>query len=779
MVWCSKCKKRNLRGRTFFKLTVSLTKIELKLKTKPMKPIFKYLSICLFALLSFTACQDEAVQETESPDEAIVPNSEVANLMRFTSSNDGGVDDLLDGTDCFSVNLPVTIVVNDITITINTLEDLELIEEIYDEFEDDEDFLEFLFPITIILNDYTEIVIENEEALEAFIDECTDELDETIECVDFVYPISFSLYNADFQLIDTVVIENDQALYEFLESLEDSPNGAVIASLNYPVSLVYADGTIIEVNSNQELEAAINAAEEECDDDDDDEEDCDNEELSMYLQECIWNVVAFNGDDHLIHYDLDFGPQSGTISEDGELITEFVYDISLSDNGIILTIDVIEIDSQIADISGNWLVIECDDDRLKLVREIQDTVVEMVLEQDCEDDEEEECSEEDVSMYLQECFWYSGSNLMNNNDYNGPYYFLPNNVVEIVSPAGNPVPLTGIWDIATTDEGVILVLTLPEPYDPLSQIVWYVVECEEDRIELESGDNHLVFERECEEDYDCPELEANVGDDCEDANGNIGFINENCECEVEDDEYDCPDLEANFGDECENANGAIGFINEDCQCEVEDDNPFDCFGDYALSVCDEDDGLEDGFGAFDLDLIFSNCPNDDVEYTFHETLADAEANVNALISPYINVVNPQTIYSRVSLAANPDVYEIFSHDLIVEDCSPPGCSEQEVVAHLVECFWNVVNYNGSDDLSIFDLDFNIEGTLIIEGDGQTINAMWSSTQTADGTIIEISHVNGANIQAISGSWLVVECGDGVFQFQNNTNNVMILEQNCE
>ena len=108
----------------------------------------------------------------------------------------------------------------------------------------------------------------------------------------------------------------------------------------------------------------------------------------------------------------------------GKYESNNTYDISLSDDGIILTIDVIEIDSQIADISGNWLVIECDDDRLKLVREIQDTVVEMVLEQDCEDDEEEECSEEDVSMYLQECFWYSGSNLMNNNDYSSNYQFI-------------------------------------------------------------------------------------------------------------------------------------------------------------------------------------------------------------------------------------------------------------------------------------------------------------------------------------------------------------------
>ena len=37
-----------------------------------------------------------------------------------------------------------------------------------------------------------------------------------------------------------------------------------------------------------------------------------------------------------------------------------------------------------------------------------------------------------------------------------------------------------------------------------------------------------------------------------------------------DNQFDCPDQQANIGDECETANGALGFINENCECEVED-----------------------------------------------------------------------------------------------------------------------------------------------------------------------------------------------------------------
>ncbi|MEO0876456.1 MAG: hypothetical protein AAFY48_17790, partial [Bacteroidota bacterium] len=50
--------------------------------------------------------------------------------------------------------------------------------------------------------------------------------------------------------------------------------------------------------------------------------------------------------------------------------------------------------------------------------------------------------------------------------------------------------------------------------------------------------------------FDCPDLEANYGDDCVTASGLVGFVNQACECESTVVEYDCPDLEANIGDDC-------------------------------------------------------------------------------------------------------------------------------------------------------------------------------------------------------------------------------------
>ena len=232
-----------------------------------MKPTFKFtLILTFFALFSFYSCQDEIIEETPiDQEELFVPESQLANLVMSASFNNSTIDDVLDDANCFSVNLPVTIVANGITITIDTHDDLEILEEIFDEFTDDDDVLEFFFPITIILNDHTEVHIENEEQLDSFIERCENIDDNAIECIDFVYPISFSLYNSQFQIIETVVIDNKRQLHHFLERLEeDSQGGVVLASLNFPVELKYEDGNVIEVHSNQELQRALNEAREEC-----------------------------------------------------------------------------------------------------------------------------------------------------------------------------------------------------------------------------------------------------------------------------------------------------------------------------------------------------------------------------------------------------------------------------------------------------------------------------------------------------------------------------------
>ena len=355
-----------------------------------------------------------------------------------------------------------------------------------------------------------------------------------------------------------------------------------------------------------------------------------------------------------------------------------------------------------------------------------------------------------------------------------------------------------------------MVLDLPEPYNPIS-LEWKIVECNHDRLEMVNGDNSLVLEQDC-------------------------------------------------------------------------NNPFECYYNAEMVVCDDD--VLDGFAEFDLNMAYPNCVEDNVEESFYSSISDAEAQVNQLNSPYINVSNPQTIYARIQLAGT-NMFEVFEVELYVEDCSETGCTEEQVDAYLeechwvavsyngddqllvyniyfnenmnlvvegngatfngtwstagnptngvfltieqlptdlqdligqwqvvectetqiilhddnnveivlerdcnysgcnedqvnnflLECTWNVVNFNGSDDLIIFDFDFNNNGTVTITGDGQTITAMWSTSTTADGVWVEFSQVNAGNIQAITGNWLVVECGQEILQLEME-NTMMMIERTC-
>ena len=647
-----------------------------------------------------TSCQDEEIEP--NPENENIINSETAlvSLMQSTSAYDGSVDDVMDEANCLSVNLPVTVVVNGITITINTLEDLGLIEAIYNEFDNDDDVLEYIFPITIILNDYTEITIENQEQLQEFIDECTADED-VIECIDFQYPISFSMYDTNFQVIDTVVIGSDFELYVFLQSLETSNSAVVLASLNFPVTMVYANGDTVEVNSNQELEAAINAAEEECDYDD--EEDCTLQEVSEALQDCHWEIVSYNGDDNFIDFDLVFGGGGALQISEGDL-TEVVlgeWSTSMSDDGVVLTLS--ELTSFAEDLGGDWLVVDCEEDRFELVRENENNSVEIVMEREC-DSNTEVCNQEEVRDNLIECHWYLGTNLYD-NIIGEQFYFLNSNELLVVNPETNEEN-TGTWDIATIDGELTMFFNLNEPYGMISTD-WVVIECDDDRVKMVNGDDYLVFEQSCET-----------------------------------------------------------------------SNPSECFSNTELVICDNMEPFNDGMAEFNLNEAFPNCMTDDVEVGFYQSMTNAEVEVNQIPAEgYVNASNPQTLYARVTEVGTGN-FEIYTVELVVEDCGQT-CSEQDVDAFLLDCTWNVVNYNGSDNLIVWNFDFESSNNIVvIYTETATIDATWTTSQTNDGVIIEFSNVAGSDIQAITGQWLVVECEEDRLQLHRE-NDVMVIERTCD
>lgn len=632
---------------------------------KTIKLFFTFFAL---STLFFYSCQDEEIQVIQpTEEEAIIAQSTLALAMQSASSYNTSSDDFLDNASCLGIDLPVTVMVNDITVTINSLDDLELIEDIFDEFEEDDDILEFLFPITIILNDYTQIVIENEDDLEDLIDECTDE-PESIECVDFQYPISFSIFNIEFQLVDSIVVTNDNELYDFLENLNEDTDQALLASLDFPVTMVYANGETVVVNNNQELEDVIIAAQQDCDDFDDDF--CTEANLNEILTECYWSVEAFNNDDVFSSLEVHFNEDGSLQIIDG--ITQVAiggeWSTSQTDAGVVLTISNLTAFQD--DLGGDWLIVECDDDELVLIQETENGVVTLVIEEECEDDEDY-CSAQELNNNLQECQWWGYSNLYDNVQAN-IFTFTPNGVVEISTENSDEV-LTGMYQVELTATGVVVTLELPEPYNVLN-MAWDVTECDEYYIHLQNGDDFFGLERDCN-------------------------VNE---------EFDCEDLQANYGDECITAAGLEGYLNEDCECEIEvNDDPLSCLESEDIVLCDEGN---DGFEVFNIYAGLSeldDCDvNNAVSVSFHESLMDAEADVNELTgaTAYTNVTSPQTIYVRIELSNDPSVFEVLEIGLYLENCQENEfeCFQMESGSVDLE---SCDSSNGvlNDGIAVFDL----------------------------------------------------------------------------
>ena len=333
---------------TFIKEKLTNPKIVMNFKTTLVFP--------LLILMLFFSCQNEESEIVNQQDDLISGNSTIANLIANTALNDGSIDNIIDYANCLEVVLPVTITTNGVTITIESITDYNALEALLEAFNTDDDVVSIAFPITVVLNDYSQITINNQEELETQIASCNgeNEADDDIECIDFQYPIVFSIYNTDFQVTESMTLDNDEALYQFLETLQ----GPILASLNFPVTMILANGDTIEVNSNQELEVAISNAEGECDEDDDydytDDSDCTQIDVSNYLLNC-GQIPYING------YTPSF--TSFNFLENNIISTLYEGDLSFDGTWDITTIDgyvnVFINFNGLEEYNGQWIVVEC------------------------------------------------------------------------------------------------------------------------------------------------------------------------------------------------------------------------------------------------------------------------------------------------------------------------------------------------------------------------------------------------------------------------------------
>lgn len=345
------------------------------INSKTIYSKIRYFSIlCLFFLFTLlgsvlSGCQEGLEEIIEPPsDTVIAANSVVSNLILRIALSDGSFDNILDNSSCTSLILPVTVTVNGQTIKIDSADDLKTVERILDEFENDDDTLRIIFPVKVTQADYTELIIRNEEELERTIELCKEDgFDEDIECVDFKYPLTFSVYDSKNQLSNVITINDDRELYRFFDTQEEGD----LVGFKFPITVILFDGKEITINNNDQLKGVIENASDDCDEDDDsdhNDDDADDAALINALLASDWEITYFfNGTDKTKAFDdfvLKFFSDRTASATDGVSLVKGTWQ-SYGDEGFLeLEFDFEE--APFNDLQKDWELVEFTDSSIKL-----------------------------------------------------------------------------------------------------------------------------------------------------------------------------------------------------------------------------------------------------------------------------------------------------------------------------------------------------------------------------------------------------------------------------
>ncbi|RLD22358.1 MAG: hypothetical protein DRI71_07640, partial [Bacteroidetes bacterium] len=336
-----------------------------------MKIQFKYfIQILALSILFLGACQEEVIVITNPENEnAINTTSPLADLVQNTTMNDGSFDNIIDNSSCISIALPVTVIANGVEITVLTSDDYKLIERVFDESDTDEDELEIVFPVTVVMADFTEITAIDEEELEDLIEDCIEGGDDIdIECIDFAYPITISVYDSANQVSNVITLNNDEELFKFFDSLDENE----LVSFDFPLTVYLSDSTQVTIENNEELEDIIEEVADGCDEDDDNDyndDDVDDTDLIAVLLEGEWAISYFFDE---ADETADFQGYIFTFFEDGtakstigDIIVEGTWESYGDDGSLEIELDF-DSESPLDGLDDDWDIIEFENDIIKL-----------------------------------------------------------------------------------------------------------------------------------------------------------------------------------------------------------------------------------------------------------------------------------------------------------------------------------------------------------------------------------------------------------------------------
>jgi len=126
--------------------------------------------------------------------------------------------------------------------------------------------------------DNTELTIVKESKIVSLLKAALTSDGDDEQCAEFSYPIVFYAIFADSQSIQTIVINNDQELFDFFDQL----TGGDQLSIDFPITLLGVDGEETIINNITELENILEVVVDACRGNDD-YDYCDDNNKKVYI----------------------------------------------------------------------------------------------------------------------------------------------------------------------------------------------------------------------------------------------------------------------------------------------------------------------------------------------------------------------------------------------------------------------------------------------------------------------------------------------------------------
>ena len=329
--------------------------------------IFQFIIITLLCLFVFS-CQDDDENEIRVPTASLTKVAPLTSLLSRVSQYPTARDNVLDGTSYCSVQLPVTIVVNYNRVLVSSTEDYKLVASIIDEYSNDDDKINFIFPIIMVFRNFSTLKLNNEAELKKLLESYGQYSDYTeIDCIDFNFPISINSYDSNSQEAKAYTIQNNSQLYNFVYNLKETD----FFSLDFPISMTSKiDEKIVEVQTNNELKSSIENEIIKCE-----IPSAENKEISSIITTGSWYVSYFL--DNNENETAEFNGYNFTFLSNGSVsVTKNTSKIdgtwsSYTDDGI-KKVDMSFSGDTLDELDEDWKVIEYNSTSIRLKREDSD-----------------------------------------------------------------------------------------------------------------------------------------------------------------------------------------------------------------------------------------------------------------------------------------------------------------------------------------------------------------------------------------------------------------------